>query len=249
MNVLIVEDEGHTARRLEQLLKEVDPEIRILDKLDTIASTVEWFNAVAELPDLIFMDIRLADGLSFEIFSQVKIRKPVVFTTAYDEYTLKAFKVNSIDYLLKPIDIDGLRNSIQKYHDIRQVPDDLSRVLRDMVKQRNYRLRFLVSIRDGFASVFANEIAYFYSAQKITHLITKDNKLFVIDDTLEELEQQLDPKTFFRANRQFILHHQSIVAVKNYFNGKLKVEALPTPKEDIIVSRDKAGAIKNWMDN
>lgn len=249
MNVLIVEDEGHTAKRLELLLAEIDPSIRVMDKLDTIAATVDWFQSVEEWPDLIFMDIRLADGLSFEIFSRVNIRRPVVFTTAYDEYTLKAFKVNSIDYLLKPIDADGLRQSLQKFHEIRQPPDHLTQVIRELVQHRNYRLRFLVSIRDGFISVYSDDIAYFYSAQKITHLVTKENKLFTINDTLEELEQQLNPKTFFRANRQFILHHQSIVSIRNYFNGKLKIETHPAAKEPVVVSRDKAGPFKNWMNN
>jgi two-component system, LytTR family, response regulator LytT len=249
MEVLIVEDEGHTARRLESLLKEIDPNITILNKLDSISSAVDWFKGTTQLPDLVFMDIRLADGLSFEIFSQVSIKQPVVFTTAYDEYTLKAFKVNSIDYLLKPIEKDALEGSLRKFQELKQTPHDISKVIQQLVQQKNYRSRFLVATRDGFASVFADDIAYFYSSQRITHLVTKDNRLFTLDDTLEELEQQLDPKYFFRANRQFILQHKSIISIKNYFNGKLKVLTTPPGKEDIIVSRDKATGFKAWMDN
>jgi two-component system, LytTR family, response regulator LytT len=252
MNVVIVEDEAPAAKRLQKLLTEMDSTIQVVGTLESIRSTVQWSQA-NPAPDLMFMDIQLSDGLSFEIFRQIKIESPIIFTTAYNEYALQAFKVNSIDYLLKPINTDELKGSLIKYQTLRSqfVPMgiDTAALLKNLSEQqKSFRTRFLIAYRDEFIMIPTNEIAYFYSEHKQTHLVRADGKRFAIDQTLEELDSELNPKKFFRASRQFIVSVESIASIHRYFNGKLKLTLHPPIESDLTVSRETAPAFKTWLD-
>ena len=216
MKVLIIEDESPAARRLKQLLQEQDKNIQILAILESIAASVQWFNAHPS-PDLIFMDIQLADGLSFDIFTRVAISAPVIFTTAYDEYAFRAFKVNSIDYLLKPIDAHELGESLGKLKKLTDAFLDRmdTTMLQTIVQslqsgQKSYRGRFLVKLGDRLVFIYTKDIAYFIAEDKLVFLITADHKRYATDYSLDELEPLLQPKEFFRINRQLLVHIQSI---------------------------------------
>ncbi|MBX2843825.1 MAG: LytTR family DNA-binding domain-containing protein [Flammeovirgaceae bacterium] len=255
MKVLLIEDEAPAARRLQKLLMEIDPDFEVLDIIDSVEDTVKWLN-IHQHPELIFMDIQLADGLSFEIFEQVKITQPVIFTTAYDDYMLQAFKVNSIDYLLKPINKYELLKSIKKLKEIKQVyaeepkPTIDITALIDSLKQpsKSYKSRFLVKIGDKLISVPEEEIAYFTAEDRSVLLVTSKNKKYVMDHTLDELEQQLNPDKFFRLNRQFLARITAIREIQNYFNGKLIVFLQLESSQNITVSREKNPIFKKWLD-
>lgn len=251
MRLLIIEDEIHNANRLQLMLKELDPEITIVGILESVADSIEWFDQ-HEAPDLILMDVRLADGLCFEIFSARTITAPVIFTTAYDEYAIRAFKVNSIDYLLKPIHKTELAAALTKYQqilDIIQPDPDISNLV-DIIKKQGiaYRSRFLVQVNDGYKTLVVKDIDYIYSEFKITHLVLQNNVVQPVSYTMDELEEQLDPEVFFRANRQHIISINSIKGIHNFFNGKLKVTLLKHPAAEILISREKAAAFKQWLD-
>ncbi|MCU7549468.1 LytTR family DNA-binding domain-containing protein [Chitinophagaceae bacterium LB-8] len=252
MKVLIVEDEILLAKQLKSLLQELEPELEIDGQTNSIDTTVQWLQQNEE-PDLIFMDIELADGQCFDIFSQVIVKCPVIFTTAYDEYALRAFKVNSIDYLLKPINSQELKKALLKWRDLYIERKQPIVSLEALVKQlkgsvgSNYRERFLVKQGQKLVSINTTEVAYFFSRHALSFLVTRSNQKFVIDYTLDEVEQVISPNQFFRANRQFILAHDMITSVHNWFNGKLKLEIRLPLEEDIIVSREKASIFKEWM--
>lgn len=253
MKVLIVEDELPAAKRLRQMISEVEPSVIILEIKDSISSTVRWLNE-NESPDLIFMDIQLSDGLSFEIFKKVKIMCPVIFTTAFDEYAIQAFKVNSIDYLLKPINAADLRSSMKKYGELKRQfsadkeSGDLKKLLESLTQNKIvYKTRFLVKSGQSFVKVSADECAYFYLENKLTYLIQFNGKKHLIDFTLDDLEKQLDPKVFSRASRQFIVNIESVASVHNFFGGKLKLHLRPETTENVIVSRERASLFKEWM--
>lgn len=251
MKVLIVEDEAPAFRRLQKILEETVPDVEIIDVIDSVEDTVKWVRN-HQLPDLIFMDIQLNDGVSFEIFDQVKIDKPVIFTTAFDEYMLKAFKVNSIDYLLKPIRKEDLQASIAKYHSLKnqfasqQV--DMT-VLMSQIQQegRQYKPRFLVRQGEKLISIETSQISYFYTRNGVVHLMTQSGRNYLMDQTLEDIVIQLDPAVFYRANRQFIVQFSSIVSTERYFKSKLIVELNPITEEPVIVSAEKAGEFKKWL--
>ncbi len=254
MKVIIIEDEAPALRRLEKLLRELDPEIEIVATFDSISSTVSFLKNQPTI-DLILSDIQLADGLSFEIFQQVKVETPIIFTTAFDEYAIRAFKVNSIDYLLKPIDIELLSVSLEKYRSLQKntPTPDLQPILQQLLQNihtpqpKPFRQRFLVSHRDTFMSISVDEVAYFYSENKLTYLVCHTGKKYVIPDTLEELESTLDPHVFFRANRQFLISQSAIQQIVTHFGGKLKLVIEPQIQEEIFVSREKAGILKEWL--
>jgi len=252
MNVLIIEDEKLNAIRLQKILLEIDSQTEIVATLDTIADSVQWLRSNPH-PNLILMDVRLADGICFEIFTKVEITAPVIFTTAYDEYALRAFKVNSIDYLLKPIDIDELRGSISKFkqqHTKKISSGTIEEVVAIIKKQNpNYRSRFLIPYRDGYKTIMVPDIAYFYSENKITNIVTSDAKEQAISYTMDELEEQLDPAIFFRANRQYLINIKSLESIHNYFNGKLKLMLVPATAADIHISKEKASQFKKWLDS
>jgi DNA-binding LytR/AlgR family response regulator len=254
MRVLIIEDEAPAARRLQKLLKESGYDIEVLAEIESIEQAVRWLESNTA-PDLILMDIELADGLSFEIFSQTVIYTPVIFTTAYDEYALQAFKVQSIDYLLKPIDIQELKRSLAKFSDLKQhfssaSPQfDLSSLMQAFQNPtKEYKSRFLVKLGDRLIPVATNEVAYFQAEEKIVVLVTIENKKFAVDYSLDWLEQELNPKEFYRLNRQYITHLQAIKGIHQYFNGKLKINLQPDTKSEVTVSREKSAEFKRWLE-
>lgn len=250
MKVLIFEDEAPAARKITKLIKELDSSIEILDVLESVADGREWF-ATNDLPDLIFSDIQLSDALSFELYQEIDLKVPVIFTTAYNEYAIEAFKHFSIDYLLKPIKSEDLAKSIEKFREFGQkkaAETDFNAILSKITGQ-SYRQRFLVSYRDGLIPVETSEIAYFYSEDSVTFLMTKDKKRYIINEPLDTIEKQLDPIIFFRANRKFILSADCVSKVEPYFNQKLIVIAEPTADQEITISKIKATAFKNWLNS
>lgn len=255
MKVVIIEDELAASDNLTYLLQSIDPSIQVLKVLDSVKSSVGYFSKPNEA-ELAFMDIHLADGISFEIFDQVSIQIPVVFTTAYNQYTLKAFKVNSIDYLLKPIDEDELSAALEQFKEQSQekgMADDQLKGLLDLIntktKTKHYKTTFLVNHRDQLIPLKTERIAYFHIDLGVVKGVTDDNQSYSIDYKLEDIEEELDPEQFYRVNRQFILHREAIVNIKYYFNGKLIITVNPVCNERIVVSKAKATEFKNWMNS
>jgi len=254
MRILLVEDEELAAQRLAQLVKEIEPEAEIYGPLDTVTTTVAHLKTNPRY-DLIFLDIQLADGKSFTIFEEFNIVTPVIFTTAYDEYALQAFELNSIDYLLKPVNREKLKSSLEKLRKLREYygtenpNSQLYEMIRNlkMPEKSAYKDRFLISKGDAMVPVKVTEIACFYAEDKEVFLLTHSNNRFIIPNTIEELADKLDPKLFFRVNRQFIVSGDAIRKVHNYFNFKLKLELAVDPKLEIVVSRSKTTAFKAWM--
>lgn len=254
MNVLIVEDEELAVRKLTKLLVEIDPELRVVSTAPSIRTAVSYLQGKPTI-DLIFMDIELADGQSFEIFQQVTVPAPVIFTTSYDEYAIKAFKVNSIDYLLKPIKRVDLAASLQKYGQLNrqsEVPavpaiDALVQQLRQHIQPTEYRRRFLVRHLSQWLPIETKDIAFFHSEEGVTLFRTMTGQKFSLDYTLDELEAMLEPTVFFRANRQFLVSVVSVQQIHPYFNNKLKLTLRPAPGEDVLVSRERATDFKKWM--
>ncbi|WP_432714016.1 LytR/AlgR family response regulator transcription factor [Pedobacter sp.] len=252
MNILIIEDEQRNANRLQNLLHEINEEIKVVSILESVAESIEWF-AEHQEPELILMDVRLADGLCFEIFSACTITAPVIFTTAYDEYAIRAFKVNSVDYLLKPIDKLELAGALNKHKQLtaQKQTGEIIHNLVDIIKKPGaiYRTRFLIPIHDGYKTIKANEILYIYSEFKVSHAVLENGEIQAILFTMDELEEQLDPEVFFRANRQYLISINSISSIHNYFNGKLKVMLNGQKIEtEIFISREKATLFKQWLD-
>lgn len=246
--ILIVEDEDLNGQRLQRLLSEIRPNYVVTAILPSIKKTVEWLS-IEDSPDLIFMDIKLSDGESFEIFSLIDVEAPVIFTTAYDEYALKAFKHNSIDYLLKPIEAEELELSILKFEKLNKESQEQSNLIKNIlefVEKRDYRTRFLLPYKDGFRKLGVEDIAYIFYDSGVTYAITFDGQRNVLPDSLETLEKQLNPKHFFRANRQYLIHINAIIKIHNYVNSKLKLE-IKQLNEAIEVSRLKANLLKSWL--
>lgn len=251
MKILIVEDEPLAAKRLEGLVKSQDPGVEVLARLDSVRDTLEWLSH-HPAPDLVFMDVQLADGLCFEIFQETDLRSPVVFTTAYDEYALRAFKVNSVDYLLKPIDTDELGVALAKfksYHSADMERDKLNRLL-ESVAPPAHKSRFLIKVGSRFEVVDTRDILYCYAEDKVVFVHTRTNQRYLVDDTLDELERKLSPREFFRLNRRYLSRLSAIERIEPHFNGKLYVRLLHRPvEEEIFVSRSRADAFKKWLDS
>lgn len=254
MRVIIVEDELPAAEKLERYLLKFDPAIQIQARLQTVKDTVEWLSKNQESLDLIFMDIQLTDGLSFQIFQQVAVNKPVIFTTAYNEFALDAFKVSSIDYLLKPITFTDLSASMKKLATLReQLPwktDGLNTLQQTFssLKTRSYKTRFMVKLGEHIRSITTDQISFFYADGRDVYLVTKQTRKFIVDYTLESLEDILDPKLFFRLNRTFIVNIDAIKDVLVYSNSRLKITLLQEFDKEIIVSREKVSEFKEWFD-
>ena len=252
MKILLIEDEVPAALRLQKLVKECAPQATILEVIDSVETAVQWFRH-EEVPELTFMDIQLADGLSFDIFNQVEIHSPVIFTTAFDQYALKAFKVNSIDYLLKPIDPAELQLSIDKFqrHFQKNPPiydhQTISRLMEQIV-QRNYKERFLVKMGQQLSYLPVGDIAYFYSEDGLVQALDQRGKRHIIDFTLDQLEEVLRPDNFFRINRKVITSLPAIQKIHTYFNSRLKLELQPSVLTEVIVSRDRVNGFKQWLD-
>lgn len=251
MDVLIIEDERFSADRLKQQLVNLDTNIKILKILDSVQSSVKWLQS--NEVDLIFLDIHLADADSFEIFKQVEVKTPIIFTTAYNQYAIQAFKVNSLDYLLKPIDVDELEIALNKFKDFHQPthPSFDPQLLENLLhpKSTTFKKRFLVKKASQFESILTENIVYFISENKLTTLITQEGKRYIIDQSLEELTATLDPQQFFRINRKIILGINSILKIHTFFNGRLKLEIIHQSKdEEVFVSRERVQDFKHWLD-
>jgi len=249
-HILILEDEQRNANRLIRLLKEIVPEARIEGPLASIEAAVEYLRK-APAPDLILADIRLSDGLSFEALKEAPATAPIIFTTAYDEYAVQAFKYNSFDYLLKPIDADELAAAIEKVeHNGHHTSEEHLRQLFETLQQGccRYRERFLLPYRDGYKTVSVSEINHIYTENKIVRLQLKDGTSEAVSVSMDELERQLDPVRFFRANRQYIVCMDSIRYLGNYFGGKLVLRLHGYPDTEILVSKEKAQRLKEWID-
>lgn len=257
MKVLIVEDEELAVKKLKKTLASVDPGAEVVGVADSIMATVNWINE-NPLPDLILMDIELSDGQSFEIFNRVAIKCPVIFTTSYDEYALKAFKVNSVDYLLKPIQKEDLEAALQKMHGLKDMykqPDSkqdmniesLVKELQEKLQLKEYRKRFLVRHAQKLVSVDTEEIAYFFSDGRLNFFKTHDNKKFVVDYTMDELEEMLDPQKYFRISRSFYISVNSVDQIHDYFGNRLLLHLKPPVDKESIVSREKVTEFKKWM--
>lgn len=248
MKIVIVEDEKPNSDRLIRLLKTLKPNAQLLVVLESITDSIAWFST-NPAPDLVMMDVRLSDGLSFEILSKVQINCPIIFTTAYDEYAVRAFKFNSVDYLLKPVVPEELAAAFSKLDTF--VKDELNTKLENLlhfVSAKEYRSRFLLPYRDGFKTLLVSDINYFFLELKITKAKLHNGTEEVIPLKMDELESQLDPKLFFRANRQYIIHIDAIDQIYNHFNSKLVVVIKNNPGLEIIVSREKASLLKTWID-
>lgn len=252
MRVLIIEDEQLGAEKLTRLLGAIDSSIEIVGNTRSIRSSVEWL-LQHEHPDIILMDIELTDGQSFEIFSHVEIKSMVIFTTSYDEYALQAFKVNSVDYLLKPIKREELKTALDKYQQWQQKFSGPSLSIEQLInglKQQQskvWRSRFLVKQGQKLLSVEVHEIAYFYADGRLSYFVDWNKQKFILDYTLEEIEQMLDPQQYYRANRGFIIHVKAVSQIHNYFNGKLKLDLKPATEKEVLISREKATEFKEWM--
>ena len=251
MNVIIIEDEKPAARRLNRMLGELDIEVTTM--LHSVEESINWFQN-NEHPDLIFLDIQLSDGLSFEIFEEIEVKSAIIFTTAYDEYALKAFKLNSIDYLLKPLDDDDLKMAIDKYQsnqskhsDIQVNIDDIRKLLINPV-DRKFKKRFTIKIGQHIKIIHVDEIECFFSENKATYIHTNSGRSFLIDHSLEHWQEQLNPEQFYRVNRTFIIHINAIKDIISYSNSRLQLKLESYKDAEIIVSRERVKDFKNWID-
>jgi len=250
MTIIIIEDEKPSARLLQRKVEKLGFQITTL--LHSVEEAIAWFQGNSH-PDLIFLDIQLSDGLSFEIFDAVEIKSAIIFTTAYDEYALRAFKLNSIDYLLKPIDEDELEIAVNKFkarlHKAEPISLDFETIKRMLAnsEEKTYKKRFTIKTGQHLKMINIEEVECFYSENKGTYLHTLGNRDYLLEGTLEQLESELDPKDFFRVSRKFIIPMKNIKDIVVYNNSRLKV-ILPTYKEDeVIVSREKVSDFKNWI--
>jgi DNA-binding LytR/AlgR family response regulator len=252
MNIVIIEDEPQAAQRLEKLVKELIPQAEILAKIDTVKNAVLWLKSNPP-PDLVLLDIQLADGISFQIFEQCEVHSPVIFTTAYDEYALKAFKVNSIDYILKPVDKDELSHAFRKLKgmvrgdaDTRQMLDNIGQAVKRLMKK--YKTRFVIKVGEHLKTIEVDQIQYFYSQDKATFCATQENRNFILDYTIEQLEDMVDPEQFYRINRKYIVRSNAIQDIISYTNSRLKLVLKGSSDNDVIVARERVQEFKDWLD-
>jgi DNA-binding LytR/AlgR family response regulator len=250
MKVIIIEDELPAANRLAKMLHNIDNELELVTKLDSVASAVAFFGSSPEV-DLIFMDIQLADGISFDIFYQAKIKTPVVFTTAFDQYTLKAFKVNSIDYLLKPIDENELRNALKKYRDLyhkkeNDFPDKMMKLMQEL-NAHKYKERLLVKRGQTLNYVKTDATAFCYADGKLCFAVDFSNNKHLLENNLSQLEEQLEPNKFYRINRHLLVNIDAIKKVHTWLGGRLKLEISPNTTAETVVSRERVNGFKEWL--
>ena len=247
MNVLIVEDEKPAADRLIKLLKETDAAINVLSIVVSVASSVKWLES-NDAPDLIFMDVNLADGSSFEIFEKTKVNAPVVFTTAYDEYALEAFRVNSIDYLLKPVKKEELERAMARFrsmHSLQQIQVDA--LVKRIHQVPSYQKRMVIRYGEVIKMVDIAEVSYFYTEDRINYLCTFDSLRYPVDQNLDELESLLDPAVFFRINRQFIVNVNAIDRMQAWSKSRVKITLRPPSPHETVVSTERSPVFKEWL--
>ncbi len=248
MKVVIIEDETHSAERLVKLIEEIDNSIEIDTILPTVKLGIEYFSDSPHA-DLLLLDIQLSDGNSFDIFDKITTNIPIIFTTAFDEYAIKAFKLNSIDYLLKPIDKEELRVALNKYRNILSKSEFDYQFLTDILSSQNktYKQRFLVKKGNNLTYVLSNEISFFRFADGLVDICTFDNNIYLVDYTLDKIIKMIAPDKYFRINRQYIISIESIISIHTYFNSRLKL-SIKGSSEALIVSRDKVKEFKCWLD-
>jgi DNA-binding LytR/AlgR family response regulator len=251
MNIIIIEDEKPSARRLQRMLSALNMETDVM--LHSVEESIDWFKNNKH-PELIFLDIQLSDGLSFEIFEAIDIKSSVIFTTAYDEYALQAFKLNSIDYLLKPIDEDDLKKAVEKFKE--RMPkqqsvtldfDDIKKLLVNPI-EREYKKRFSVKVGQHLKLINSDDIECFYSENKGTYVFTNEGRNYLLDSTLEQIEAELEPKTFFRVSRKFFVNINAIKDMISYTNSRLQVKLNTFNEQDIIVARERVKDFKDWLE-
>ena len=253
MNVVIVEDEQLAAEALAAIIQRLRPQTAILAILGSVEEAVQWFT-LHQTPDLVFCDIHLSDGNSFDIFRTVEIKSPVIFTTAYDSYAIEAFKVNSVDYLLKPIKAEDVAKALKKHEDLQKhqfvhgLQNIQNLVQSSQPRQTGTRSRFLVKQGQAIKALPVEEVAYFLAEEGVVFLYSFQGKRFTINYTLEQLEEQLDPAKFFRINRHFMVNVEAVQEVRPYFKGRLYLVVKPELKQELIISSSRASSFKQWLD-
>jgi DNA-binding LytR/AlgR family response regulator len=250
MKVVLIEDEKPAAEKLQKALLKADSSLEIEAVLDSIQSAEAWF-ATYPMPDLVFMDIELSDGLSFQLLDNVKISCPILFCTAYDEYWQEAFEHNGIDYLLKPVSDEKLRQALRKYESLKKhFAQNLHQLLQSQQKQTSvFKKRFLVKRGSDYISIKTEDIAYFYATHKLVCMVDNRNQKFILDQSLSDLEKETDPSVFYRVNRKYLVQVSAIQKIKTYPKSKLELELKPAAPEEVIVSQENAAAFKEWMGN
>lgn len=256
MQILIIEDERLAMEKLIATIRQIDTSYEIVGTLDSIETSVAWLKTHAP-PDIILMDIELADGQSFEIFNQVEVKSPIIFTTSYDEFAIKAFSVNSIDYILKPVKKDALAAGFRKLIQLKsayaqklvELPDfkAIFREIKEEAVSKEYRRRFLVKHGQRLVSIDVENISFFYTDEKLNFFKTKDNLKYIVDYTMDELETFVDPKRYFRINRQFLIAIDGVRNMHNYFNGRILLQLTPDIDKEVIISRERVNDFKDWM--
>lgn len=253
MKVVIIEDEPQAAQRLEKLIKVLEPNAEIIVTMDSVKQAVAWFKKDIAA-DLIFMDIQLADGISFQIFEQCEVKSPVIFTTAYDAYALKAFKVNSIDYILKPVDSDELKVAILKFKQLTRGSND-TKVILDNIGQavqmltKRYKTRFMIKVGEHLRTIEVENILYFFSQEKTTFCVTQEGRNFILDYSMEQLEEMIDPERYYRINRKYLVASNAIQDIITYTNSRLRLVLKNSDDNDVIVARERVQEFKDWLDN
>ena len=248
MKVLIIEDETLAAEKLEGLLLVMDPDIEVVGKQQSVIGSINWLHSNPS-PDLIFMDIQLDDGICFEIFDGIKIKTPIIFTTAYDSYAIKAFEVNSVDYLLKPIEKESLRKALQKYNSIYKEgvsANHFGALSGELVK--SFKTRFFVKTGNHFQSIPVDDVLCFYITERAVFLKTGDGKNYSLDFSLDQVQKIVDPENFFRINRNYLIHINAIKDIYNYSSSRLGIKMNHVNHLDLVVSREKVGDFKKWLD-
>lgn len=247
MKVIVIEDEAAAYNNIKNLLHQIDPAIEIIDNFDTVAASVSWFRS-NPAPDLVFMDIELADGSSFNIFECITIDAPIIFTTAYDEYAIQAFRVNSIDYILKPITLESIREALNKLEKINRLSlQQTSRNLENLLAPKEYLQRILIPVKDKIIPVKTDDIAYIYNTSGNTELITINNISYSLDKSLDSIIGKLNPADFFRANRQFIVSKEMIDSITVWFDNRLLIRLMIDTPERIYISKNRASEFKLWF--
>lgn len=256
MNLVIIEDEPAIVRNLEFLIKEIKPSIHIVKTLSSVVEASKWLDTHADECDLLFMDIKLSDGLSFEIFKNNSFSIPVVFITAYNNYALEAFRCNGIDYILKPFNTDEIEKALDKYQNLSKSKGEISsEKIADLINyfkengiQQDYKKSYLVHYQNKLIPLNIDKIHWFFTSQEIVYAYTEDATKYVIDSSLEKIQSEINPNQFYRANRQYIVQRKAIKDIDFYFNGRLMLNVYPKSPEKIIVSKAKATECKKWMD-
>ncbi|MEI9943697.1 MAG: LytTR family DNA-binding domain-containing protein [Chitinophagaceae bacterium] len=249
MKVIIIEDEKPAADKLRRAIMKADATIEVVTLLASVQSSITWLQENAQ-PELIFMDIELSDGLSFKIFEKIKLSCPIIFTTAYDEYWQEAFEHNSIDYLLKPIKQDKLEAALKKYEALRKYfSANFQQLLQSQqqAQPQGYKKRFLVKRGTDYIGIKTEDIAYFYAAHKLVCMVDRSGQKFILDQSLADIEKQLDPSQFYRVNRKYLVHLNAIKKIKTWPKSKLQLEIEPAINEDVVISQENVAAFKEWM--